>query len=173
MKKFCGRSLEKSRDQIFQKIRFFCKKCFFLIDKIYIKWIEIVWRFERKKNCLVPPTQKFQIVDISKCVNGNKIRTKNSLSAWKFASNDMYWYYGFIPGTKVSNEIRFSRPRNYLFVKKLWYKQNYPVQLSYIIRSGILCWFRITQSIRCLKVSVPVYWYAVYIRYWDKSLLSR
>ena len=30
MKKFCGRSLEKSRDQIFQKNRFFVENSFFI-----------------------------------------------------------------------------------------------------------------------------------------------
>ena len=96
--------------KFFKKFELFVQNSFFLIDNIHIKWIGIVWRFKWKKNYFVPPTQKFQITDILKCVGGNKILRKNWKSAWNSASNAICWFNNLITGTKVLNEIHFSTP---------------------------------------------------------------
>ena len=101
---------EITRSNFSKNSIFFCKKCFFLIDNIHIKWIGIVWQFKWMKNCFVPPTQKFKIHDISKCLGGNKILRKNWKSAWNSASNAICWFNNLITGTKVLNEIHFSTP---------------------------------------------------------------
>ena len=173
MKKFCGRSFEKSRDQIFQKIRFFLRKMLFSHRQ---------YTYQMNKNCLAVRMQK-KIVWSHPRKNFKLLISLNVWTEIRFGQKIRYQHESSRQMICIDNMVLFLAQKfrtKFVFhaYTIIYLSRNFDIskiilQLSYIIRSGILCWFRITQSIRCLKVSVPVYWYAEYIRYWDNSLLSR
>ena len=139
MKKFCGRSFEKSRDQIFQKIRFFMRKVFFSHRQ---------YTYQMIRNCLAVRTQeKFAWSHPRK--NFKFLISPNVLTEIKFRQ-------------KIRNQIESPRQMicvdNMVLLRKqkfrtkfvfhayaiIYLPRNFDIskiilQLSYIIRSGILC----------------------------------
>ena len=139
MKKFCGRSFEKSRDQIFQKIRTFCTKFIFSHRQ---------YTYQMNRNCFAVRMQKkivwsHPLENFKLLISLNlwteikfrqKIRNQHETTRQMICDDHMVIFLA----QKFRTKFVF-HAYTIIYLSRNFDISKIILQLSYIIRSGILC----------------------------------
>ena len=125
--------------KFFKKFELFVQNSFFLIDNIHIKWIGIVSRFECKKKIVWShPRKNFKLL-ISLNVwteirFGQKIRYQHESSRQMICIDNMVLFLA----QKFRTKFVF-HAYTIIYLSRNFDISKIFLQLSYIIRSGIVC----------------------------------